>query len=508
MASFKRPDVYIEESLTTSATVSSGTTGTGVFIGSHFRGPTDKPVLIESWSQFTSVYGGFPAVATVASELPFGVYNYFSNGGRAAYIVRILGTGAVTSAVNLSDRAATPLVTLRITAANQGAWGNDLRVSIVDRDAANGRFDLLVFKGGTTDPFRVESWTNLSMVDTDPRHVEKVLNSPTTGSTYIRVQDMASPTVGATAMPAASSGTALVGGTDGALPTQAERTAAVGSGGLLDQIEGLATVCFPGETTAAVIGALTTYCETRETLFVVADTTAGLAPAGAVTYGDTLPVSSYLAVYYPWVYTSDPSSTTPGAVRLSPPSAFVAGQIAATDARVGVWKAPAGLNARLTGIVGTEQRALTSGSLDLLNENHVNAIRQVPGSGTVIWGARTQMVNNAAKYVNVRRTLNYIKDSLKQSTQFAIFENNDQELWNLLSSVCSRFLSGLYEQGGLRGATADQAFFVKCDADLNTPAVIASGQVIVEVGVALQQPAEFIVIRIGQWEGGASAAEA
>jgi hypothetical protein len=100
--------------------------------------------------------------------------------------------------------------------------------------------------------------------------------------------------------------------------------------------------------------------------------------------------------------------------------------------------------------------------------------------------------------------LNYISSNLKNLTQYAIFEPNDANLWNSLDGVVSGFLDGFWRSGGLMGASASQAYYIKCDETINTPAVIAAGEVRIEVGVALQRPAEFVIIKIGQIDGGAT----
>lgn len=509
MPSYKRPGTYVNEFLTPNRTVGSGGGSQAAFVGAHFRGPTDEATYVSSWTEFVTRFGGFPPVGTAPTELPFAVFNYFSNGGRGAYVARVLGTGAAVASVTLDDREpTTPVATLQVSALNAGVWGNDLRVSVVDRDAANGRFDLIVYEGGTTDAFVVERWLDVTMVATDARHVETVINSPISGSAYISVSDVGSATAAPNNTPAVVAGSALTGGSDGSAPTSTELTAAVTAGtSPLDNLEGQITVNMPGETTVATLSALLTYAEDRGTFFVVIDPPVNSNPAAAVAYVETLPASSYGAVYYPYLTVPDPNSNATGATRSCPPGPFVVGKIAEVDTLRGVWKAPAGLGTPISNVVAVE-RKFSNSDLDTLNEGHVNAIRQIPGSGTVVMGARTLKKSTADKYVNVRRTLNLIKDTLVRSTDFAIFENNDQALWNTLTSVVSQFLSGLHQVGGLRGDTPAEAFYVKCDEELNTPAVIASGEVRIEIGVALQQPAEFIVIRVGQWEGGQSATEA
>lgn len=507
MANYKRPGVFITEDLRPSNAPVEGNGAFAAILGAHHKGPVDEAVLVSSWTQFQNVYGGFPSVGA-ASAVSHAVYDYFNNGGRGAYVCRLVGAGAARATATLDDRSGTPVATLRVDALNEGAWGNDIRISIVDRDAATGRFDLVVYNGGTTDPFVVERWTNLTMAAGDARNVETVINSETTGSAYIEVTDLASATAAPANTPAPQTGTALAGGADGAAPADPDLQEAVTTGtSPFDTVEGNVTLYMPGETTAATINAATTYAAERGTFFVVADTAAGQTPADAVAYADSLTESSYGAVYYPHLTVADPASNAFGATRLAPPGAFVLAKIAETDAVRGPWKAPAGLGTTLPSVLSTE-RNFSNADLDTLNSGHVNVIRRIPGAGYVVMGARTMELDTSDKYVNVRRTLNYIKDLLTVSTQYAIFENNDEFLWDRLTNTCTRALGLIHSSGGLKGATPGEAFYVKCDEEVNTPAVIAAGEVRIEIGVALQHPAEFIVIRIGQWEGGQTATEA
>jgi phage tail sheath protein FI len=119
-------------------------------------------------------------------------------------------------------------------------------------------------------------------------------------------------------------------------------------------------------------------------------------------------------------------------------------------------------------------------------------------------GSRTLNSNYSDVYVPIRRSLNYLSYNLKNLTRFAVFEPNDADLWGDLAARTSGFLDRFWRSGGLAGATASQAFYVKCDSTINTPSVIAAGEVRVEIGVALQRPAEFVIIKIGQIDGGAT----
>jgi phage tail sheath protein FI len=171
-----------------------------------------------------------------------------------------------------------------------------------------------------------------------------------------------------------------------------------------------------------------------------------------------------------------------------------------TDASRGVFKAPAGIATTVAGVVAVE-KSFTSTELDSMNSSTspVNPLRQIPGAGLSVMGARTLKQDGTAnKYVNMRRSLIYIRKQLKNNTEFAIFENNDEALWSRIRSALNVFLSEYKNQGGLRGATNAQAFFIKCDAENNTATTIANGEVHIQVGVALQYPSEFIVIDLSQ----------
>jgi phage tail sheath protein FI len=137
---------------------------------------------------------------------------------------------------------------------------------------------------------------------------------------------------------------------------------------------------------------------------------------------------------------------------------------------------------------------------EILNPNGVNCIRQLRGMGIRVWGARTLSQSDPEwRYINVRRLFHMIEQSIQRSTMWAVFEPNDQRLWAKLRRDVGNFLMLLYSQGMLFGATAAQAFFVKCDETNNPKHVRDAGQVIIDVGVAPVKPAEFIVFRIRQW---------
>ena len=214
--------------------------------------------------------------------------------------------------------------------------------------------------------------------------------------------------------------------------------------------------------------------------------------------------SSQAAVYYPRLYISDPTlglGAATGQTKLVGAGGAVVGLYAATDASRGVFKAPAGLQARLAGAVSVKK--LTNAELDLANSSAapVNAIKFVSGTGIVVMGARTLKAGYVDKYVPVRRTLIYLRKSATDLTEFALFEPNDDFLWRRVKATLGSFLTNFWSQGGLVGASPAEAFFVRCDASINPQALIDNGELHIEIGVALQRPAEFVIIKIGQFNG-------
>jgi phage tail sheath protein FI len=120
-------------------------------------------------------------------------------------------------------------------------------------------------------------------------------------------------------------------------------------------------------------------------------------------------------------------------------------------------------------------------------------------------GGRTLNNSTGERYINVRRSMIFLKKEITDRSSFAVFENNSEILWNQLRTAIGNFLRNYWSQGGLRGASPEQAYYVRCDATNNTPTDILNGRVNIEVGVAVEYPAEFVVISIGQITGSASA---
>ena len=208
--------------------------------------------------------------------------------------------------------------------------------------------------------------------------------------------------------------------------------------------------------------------------------------------------SSYAALYYPWVQILDPITDTEITL---PPSGFVAGIYARSDQEVGPQKAPA--NEVVTDALGFELM-LNKGQQDILNPLGVNCFRYFPQRGYLLWGARTATSDTSMQYVNLRRYLNYLKQSIDQGTQYVVFETNGQDTWNNTQQIVTDFLSNEFANGRLFGATKAQAFFVRCDQTTMTQNEINSGMLICLIGVALLRPAEFVIFRIGQFTASAN----
>jgi hypothetical protein len=261
-------------------------------------------------------------------------------------------------------------------------------------------------------------------------------------------------------------------------------------------IDEIALVAVPGVTTTAVQTAVITHCVNTGDRFAILD---GLRAPATLTSGaiqNGVGDSDYAAMYFPWITVFDPATNGPVVV---PPSGHVAGIYARVDAARGVHKAPA--NEVVRGALGVDVRVSRADQGEL-NQAGINAIRDINGNVTV-WGARTLGgdANGAWKYVHVRRLFLFLRESIDEGTQWVVFEPNTQALWSRITRNVTAFLNNVWRSGALFGSTPAEAFYVRCDASLNPPEVRDLGQVITEIGVAVVQPAEFVVFRISQWSG-------
>jgi hypothetical protein len=495
---YSRPGVYISERLLPPVLTGGVTANAaGAVVAPFAQGP-ETVTLVNSWYEFTKYFGGYNA----SYPATFQVGSYFQNGGKELYVQRLLADDAVAGEVDILTSASAVVAT--VTSKNAGTDGNNLRVVLTAGSVAS-TYTLTLYKesgvvGDITDDVLLERYENIVFNDaTSSDFAETVIN---TVSANIAVSGSAGGTPVLTTYP-------LTGGSNGAAPVAADYTDYKGTGDAVFErfspLDRPLVVFLPGIWAAlasaevSVIDAATSWAESNNG-FVVVETAAALTVANAISAAGSLADTSFAAVYYPHVYISDPVGRGTGALRLIGPSGAIAGLYMTTDASRGVFKAPAGITTTVQGVVAVE-KSFTSAELDSMNASTspINPLRQIPGAGLSVMGARTLKQDGTAnKYVNMRRSLIYIRKQLKNNTEFAIFENNDEALWSRIRSALNVFLSEYKNQGGLRGATNAQAFFIKCDAENNTAATIANGEVHIQVGVALQYPSEFIVIDLSQ----------
>jgi hypothetical protein len=494
---YSRPGVYITERLLP-ATIAGGVTANaaGAVVAPFAQGP-EAVTLVSSWYEFTKNFGGYNA----SYPATFQVGSFFANGGRELYVKRLLADDSVAGSVDLLTSGSAVVAT--VTAKNAGTDGNKLRV-VVTAGSVASTYTLTVYKesgvtGDISDDVLLERYENVVFDDeASSDFAETVVNLV---SSNITISDSAGGVPVSSTYP-------LTGGSNGTTPVATDYTEY--KGGDASVFEEFSTLSRPlvfflpaAQSLASgivdVYDAATSWSESNDG-FVVVETGSGKTTAEAISFAGSLTDSSNAAVYFPWTFIADPIGRGTGALRKIGPSGAVAGLYLTTDANRGVFKAPAGIGTALQNVVAIE-KSFSSSELDSMNvsTSPVNPIRQIPGAGLSVMGARTLKQDGTAnKYVNMRRSLIYIKKNLKNLTEFAIFENNDERLWARINTTLGAFLNEYKNQGGLRGATSAQAYFVKCDAENNSAAQIANGEVNIQVGVALQYPAEFIVIDLSQ----------
>ena len=510
MATYLRPGVFVEETLNPVTGANNDTSDAfAAFVGVSAKGGPTGPVLVNSWQQYQSLFGSFGALSSVAdSDLAYAVYSFFNNGGSQCYVTRAVNADAVAASLSLLDAdpdgggpmTAIPLLT--VTAKSPGKWASDvdnsdnyLNVTVQPKDG--GRFDLTISVGPAGYSTNREQFIDLALWDADPRNAESIINSPTIGSKYVTVQiESSDPNLALAAVGNAP----LTGGSDGTGTPDLAAAAAT-----LDEVDNILLVNLPGVSDSDVLSTVIGWAEDAQNRFIVVDVPKPAvgdvasdvaADASALAFG--LPVSSYAAVYGPWIHIQDPARAS-GATRLTAPGGAVLGQYARNDVLRGVQKVPAGTQTTIKAVAAHVK--FSSSQLDTLNQQGVNVIRTIPGVGLCIMGGRTLDPSTLGRYVNVRRTLMYLKRSLSSLARFAIFENNDSSTWETIEATLAAFLTAFWQGGGLKGSTTSEAFFVVCDSSNNSASDIAAGNVNVDVGVALESPAEFVVIRIGQYDG-------
>ncbi|MCP3961134.1 MAG: phage tail sheath family protein [bacterium] len=497
--------------------VTGVSTSTAAFVDFFSRGPMDRPVRIASTEEFDRIFGGLAA----RSEASYGVRQFFANGGERAWVVRTGdGKGAAASITipvvepgestpgestpgestpgesTLGEEETAAIAELRVAAANPGEWGNGVKITL---RPSRGCFSLeATYDGGVGDQEK-ESFDDLRLF---PESGSGAVEAVNRRSELVQLTYSGPETRGL--VPVKRVEESLAEGTDGGLAGKNQLVTSVRT---LDAIspEIFNVLCLPAVAAMSESDAARVHRQVRDfandkRAFYILDPPVGLTvPDAVIAWADRLGElrkgadGSRLAVYFPRLEVPDPlNDYQPRDVGSS---GTLAGVWARTDRDVGVWKAPAGVNAVLQGDLAVPLGDEQTGRL---NRRGINSLRTFPEFGTVVWGARTLAADPEWKYVNVRRLADYIEQSLRQALEWAIFEENDENLWTAISAQADGFLAGLYRRGAFPGAKAEDAYFVRCDATTTTEAKIEKGVVVLMIGIAPQLPGEFIPLRIEQ----------
>jgi phage tail sheath protein FI len=512
MPTYLTPGVYVEEIDSGPKPLESVATAVAAFVGFTQKAPNDdpddpqglKPRLVTNWSQFEKLYGGF----TLGAMLPHAVYGYFNNGGSLAYIVRIPHTAPPTDkgvlalpAANGDDKPA-----LEVTALVDDPVDVVVEPGPPPAEGEPPTFTVHVRERGVVE----ESYPDVTLVK-GPRRVDTVVNDVSTRIRVAIASDKANlPATGRFTIDPPTPVPVQVRGTD----FEGNERARTGIRGLVIA-DDVTMIAVPDLVTAArkddgtidldlwkaVQTALIAHCEGQANRVAILDAPPGMDPQQVQEWRSQAAMydSPFAAMYYPWVKVANPIGTNGDRVVSVPPSGHLAGIWARTDEGRGVWKAPA--NEVVRGALDVDTK-ITDAEQSILNPIGVNCIRPFGTRGIRVWGARTLSSDQSWKYLNVRRLFNMVETSIMRGTQWVVFEPNDEDLWQRVKRTISGFLTTLWRDGALAGATPEQAFFVKCDAETNPPESVDLGRLVVEVGIAPVKPAEFVIFRISQFAGG------
>lgn len=473
------------------------------------------PALVTNWTQFTTLFGDFDQ-AVPGGYLHQSMAGYFRNGGTAAFVVGL--PIKVSERIEPIPAALPPSEGYLLTASGARTvrlkgTGADIAVEVqpaAGEGVAEGTFSLLIRRAGAD--FRTVANVTLAKAR-GQRNLADVLTKESDGLLVAEILDMPGSPV--ERMPAVGSQVTLAvtqGETALALATEiksqanitlfrgsaAERTGISGLEGIEevtllacpDAVAGYKAGVFSLDELKQIQTDMINHCEMMKDRFAILDMPYGIGVDEAISWRkDKMGFDSkYAAMYYPWVKIDG---------ELIPPSGLVAGVYGRVDSQRGVHKAPA--NEIVSGAIGLE-RNVSRNEQDLLNPIGVNCIRSFPGQGIRIWGARTLTSDARWRYINVRRLFSNVEESILQSTNWIVFEPNDQLLWRQIKRDVSAFLNVIWRSGALFGKTPEEAYYVKCDEETNPKELRDLGYCVIEVGMAPVKPAEFVVFKLSQKE--------
>lgn len=522
MPEYLSPGVYIEEFEIGAKPMEGVSTSTAGFLGETERGPT-TPYLITSWLQYQRVFGGYFGND---KYLPGAVDGFFKNGGKRCYIARI-----VRSKIPPGDKPATIASlklkvedkdALTVEAIGEGNWGTRIALQLSKGTFSGFRLDIFYWKIVPASPYYPykdtktqprpavsEIFDNISINEASPDYYGKTVNG-ISNLIKISIQEGDDAELLNT-LKIPSNLQYLGDGSDGEGPlllSDYERSGETDDvpgkrKGLtaLKGIDDISLIYAPNAYAVnGLVSSLITHCELLKYRFAILDSKPEVLDVAKWEPRSDNP-TDYAAFYYPWIKVINPET---GMLQLMPPGGYVAGIYARSDTERGVHKAPA--NEIVRG-ASDLQFQITKGEQDGMNPRGVNVIRAFPGRGILVWGARTLSSNTLWKYINVRRLFIFIEASIERGTQWVVFEPNDDRLWARVRATITQFLTGVWRSGALMGTTPEEAFFVKCDRSTMTQDDIDNGRLICIIGIAPVKPAEFVIFRIAQWQGGSAATE-
>lgn len=540
MPEYLSPGVYIEEIEIGGKPIEGVSTSTAGFLGKTERGPV-TPRLVTGFEEFRRIFGSY----IDDSSLPFAIDGFFRNGGQRCFVGRIVRISDQDSSKNA--RAVTfTSSSLEIKAVGPGSWGT--RVAFKIEPASLNKPELLklivmywqaenlppIASGkpkidptskkpehrnspDRREPNIFESFDNLSMDLNSPDYFKKRVNGI---SSLVQLDAAAGQ---GTTRPTDADLTMLADPANN--PAQFDGAAAISSADyegeekriVIDDetvfersglkgfkfVDEINIVCAPDDHLYGdLYDKIVDHCEDPELKdrFAILQSKQSDDPNSIGISLKPPRESKYAAFYYPWIKVLDPRSNKN---KLIPPGGHIAGIYARSDTERGVHKAPA--NEIVKGARAV-QFTINKAQQDILNPIGVNVIRTFPGRGIRVWGARTTSTDPLWKYINVRRLFLFLEESIDESTQWVVFEPNNEQLWARIKQTITAFLVTVWRTGALMGTTPEEAFFVKVDRTTMTQNDIETGKLIVIIGVAPTKPAEFVIFRFTQFTAGAEAA--
>ncbi len=520
MPEYLHPGVYIEEIERGPRPIEGVPTSTAALLGETERGSV-TPRMVTSYRDYQRWFGD---VFDEKKYLPNAASGFFENGGKRAFVSRLVGDAATTAETDFGNG-------FTLKAAGPGAWGSRIfakispgttkgadgnsigfRIRLAYWGAGNEPFDCFTPEGSrqTPRPLLVENFDDLDTKESSPdfygkrfpfidREKGDTNQGPESSALGILVRNVGSPAgarpeEGAQALANGADDQNVLGVDDYKGEAVPGARSAQGLAALeLDPYRDVSLVYAPGiGDNKDVAQAIITHCENLKFRFAVIDSPKGQSSTTDLDPRSKITDSQYAGFYYPWIVTPDPKT---GARKLIPPGGHVLGVYARSDTERGVFKAPA--NEILRGAVALEYD-INDRMQDDLNPKGVNVIRNFPGRGIRVWGARTITSDSLWKYVSVRRLFIYLERSIYEGTQWVVFEPNDDRLWARVKDTIRLFLRNQWRSGALFGRTEEEAFSITCDRTTMSQDDILNGRLICVIGIAPVRPAEFVVFRIFQ----------